>query len=39
MPSEMQHEARGLGVRCVIGKPFELEEMIARIRAMVDKPV
>jgi DNA-binding response OmpR family regulator len=38
MSSEAQHEARALGVRTVIHKPYELEEMVARIRAIVDNP-
>jgi PAS domain S-box-containing protein len=33
--SDAQQKARGSGVRCVINKPFEMQELVAQVRAVL----
>jgi CheY-like chemotaxis protein len=36
--TEAQQKARESGVRCVINKPFEVQQLIAQIRSVLDGP-
>ncbi len=36
--SDAQQKARESGVRCVINKPFEVQELVAQVRSVLDEP-